>query len=743
MCGFKPTTNRTWLTVFLGLIAGTVCAPQSGSALAQEGIILEEIIVTSQRREERLEDVPISVSTMAGERLTSILEGGEDVRGLAGRVPGLNAESSNGRVAPRFYLRGLGNTDFDLAASQPVSIVMDEVVMENVILKSFPLFDIERVEVLRGPQGTLFGRNTPAGIIKFDSVKPSEEFDGYARLTVGEAGTLNLDAAVGGSLNASDTMLGRLSIFSLNRDDWIDNSYTGESDAIGGNEDLALRGQLLFAPTDSFQALVNIHWRDYEGTSEVFRADILTTGSSSLNSNFDRDVVAFNQGDNNPQEATQVGASLKLDWDLNDTLTLTSITAFESADDRSRGDIDGGNDDGPAFTLFQTESEDFIDNLDQFTQELRLSSYASDSLFWQAGVFYFDDEADIGTDPFFAPATVRRHTNTAWAVFGQFSYDMSDTWNLTAGIRYTDDEKDLSESPINTGNSVTSVNVQDDQSSWDVSLIYAANDNINWYGRIASGFRGPSIQGRDLAFGGPPSTAASETIISGEIGFKSNLNSDRLRLNGAVFAYAVDDQQITAVGGTGNLIQLVNADKTNAFGFDLDVEALLTDNFRVELGVGYNDTEIDDPNLRIATCGALNADFSQACTPTDSVDSDGFALVDGNALPNAPEWNTNLRAQYTIPLNAGEAYFAADWMYQSDMQFLIYETIEYSSDGTHEIGVRAGFAHASGRWDVAVFGRNITDEENLKGVIDFNNNTGFVNDRRIWGATFRYNFGSL
>ncbi len=736
-------------TVLAGLALGLI--PFAGNnALAQGQSILEEIVVTAQRREERLEDVPISISTMSGERLASILEGGDDVRGLAGRIPGLNAESSNGRVAPRFYIRGLGNIDFDLNASQPVSVVMDEVVMENVILKSFPLFDLERVEVLRGPQGTLFGRNTPAGIVKFDSVKPSEEFNGYARLTVGEAETINFEAAFGGSLNADNTVMGRLSIFSLNRGDWIDNSFTGESDAMGENKDLAIRGQLLFAPNDSFQALVNIHWRDYEGTAEIFRADILTKGSSSLNANFDRDLVAFNEGDNNPQEADQVGGSVKIDWDINNNLTLTSITAFETAEDRSLGDIDGGNPLGPAFTLFQTATQDGINDLEQFTQELRLSSDASDRLFWQAGLFYFDDEYEIETNPFFVPATTRRHENTAWAIFGQFSYDMTDAWNLTAGVRYTDDEKDLTDPPTNTGFfSWPAVNVQDDEVSWDVSLMYAASDNVNWYGRVASGFRGPSIQGRDLAFGAGPSsisTARSETITSGEIGFKAHLNDNRLRLNGAVFMYQVDDQQITAVGGTGNNLQLVNADKTNGFGFDLDVGALLTDNFLVELGVGYNDTEIDDPNLRIATCGALNSNFEQACTPTDPlVDIGGidFAVVDGNSLPNAPEWTTNLRAQYTIPLDAGEVYLAADWMYQSDMHFPIYDTLEYNSDGTHELGVRAGFASASGRWDVAVFGRNITDEENLKGTIDFNNNTGFVNDRRIWGATFQYNFGAL
>jgi iron complex outermembrane receptor protein len=728
----NKTTSGVWLAT-----ATALCSFAAPSALAQEGIVLEEITVTAQRREERLEDVPISISTKSGERLTEIFQGGEDVRALAGRVPGLNAESSNGRVAPRFYLRGLGNTDFDLAASQPVSIIMDEVVMENVILKSFPIFDQQRVEVLRGPQGTLFGRNTPAGIIKFDSVRPSEEFNGYGRVTVGEAGTLNVEGAVGGSLTANDTVMGRLSVFSLNRDDWIDNGFTGESDALGENKDLAVRAQLLFEPSDTFSALLAVNWRDYEGTSEIFRANVLTTGSSSLNENFDRDTVFFNEGDNNPQEAEHTGISLKLDWDFAGNMTLTSITAFQEAEDRSLGDIDGGNEGGPGFIPFQSVTQDSINDLEQLTQELRLSSQTSDRLFWQAGIYYFDDSYDVETAPFFIPPTTRRHENTSWAVFGQFSYDMSDTWNLTAGVRYTDDEKDLTDPPTNTGIfSFDPVNVQDDEVSWDVSLIWSPSDTINWYGRLASGFRGPSIQGRDIAFFGGTSVAKSETILSGEVGFKSNLNNDRLRLNAAVFVYQVDDQQITAVGGAENFIQLVNADKANAYGLDLDLDVLLTDNFLVELGIGYNNTEIDDPNLRIATCGSL------ACTPTDPLDPDGFAFVDGNSLPNAPDMNTSIRAEYTLPLTAGELYFAADYVYQSDMQFLLYDTVEFNSDGTFELGVRAGFAAASGRWDVAIFGRNITDEENLKGVIDFNNNTGFVNDRRIWGATFNVNFGA-
>ena len=763
MCG-SNATNKKHSLLRLPLACAAAVTALGGfatPAAAQMDGILEEIVVTAQRREERLEDVPISVSTMNGKELASILEGGEDIRALAGRFPGLNAESSNGRVAPRFYLRGLGNTDFDLAASQPVSIIMDEVVMENVILKSFPLFDIERIEVLRGPQGTLFGRNTPAGIVKFDTVKPSEEFNGYARATVGETGTLNLEAAMGGSLNDDDTVMGRVSIFNLNRDSWIDNAHTGQNDALGENKDLAIRGQLLFQPSSTFSALVNVHWRDYEGTSEIFRANILTTGSSALNRNYTRDVVYFNEGDNNPQTAEQVGGSLKLDWDLSDSLTLTSITAYETAEDRSLGDIDGGvvnilsfptPPDGidfadilvfglpsrtwPGPIYVPSVTADGIPDLKQFTQELRLSSNASDSLFWQAGLYYFDDDYKILTEPFFIPGTTRQHTNTAWAVFGQFSYDLSDRWNLTAGLRYTNDEKDLTDPADNIGIPFDPVSVKDDQASWDISLLYTVSDTTNVYGRIANGFRGPSIQGRDLAFGAPASTATSETITSFEAGFKSTLNDGRVRLNGAVFYYQVDDQQITAVGGADNSIQLVNADNAKAVGFDLDFDALLTDNFLLQVKVGYNDTEIDDPNLRIATCG------SGLCTPADPLDDDGFAIVDGNPLPNAPEWNANVRLRYGIPVSSGEFFVATDWMFQTDMQFLIYDAVEFHSGDVYEGGLRAGFVAASGRWDAALFGRNITDESNLKGVIDFSNNTGFVNDRRIWGVTASYYFGA-
>ncbi len=453
-------------------IAMALPLPAAWAQTPESDSTLDEMLVTAQRRSENIQDVPLSVAALEGDRLDVMFEGGGDIQALAARVPSLYAESSNGRLAPRFYIRGLGNSDFDLAASQPVSIIVDDVVLENVILKSFPLFDLERVEVLRGPQGTLFGRNTPAGIVKFDTKKPSQEFDGELILSYGELGSMNIEGAVGGGL--SDTVSARVSAIYHERDDWVDNTFTGEDDAMGGYDEYAFRAQLLIEPSDTFSALVNIHARDIDGTASIFRANVLGPGTDGFNSNYDRDSVSYDAGDNNPQHAEGQGASLKLDFKLAGDMTLTSVTAYETTESYSLGDIDGGVcaplgspvppgltsgttdcffpfigvPDAvtyPGFIPFASATQDGIDDLDQYTQEIRIASQASDRLFWQAGVFYFDSEFTVTTNPFFAPVpTTLTHENTAWAVFGHVSYDVSDRLTVTGGARYTDDEKDLS-----------------------------------------------------------------------------------------------------------------------------------------------------------------------------------------------------------------------------------------------------------------------------------------------------------
>ncbi|GAB2705625.1 TonB-dependent receptor [Aliiglaciecola aliphaticivorans] len=732
---------------------------------------LEKITVTAQKRTQSIQDVPISIATLSGERFESIFSGGEDIIALAVRVPGLYAETSNGRVAPRFYIRGLGNSDFDLAASQPVSIVMDDVVKENVILKSFPLFDVSQVEVIRGPQGTLFGRNTTAGIVKFDSVKPSEDFDAYMKLGVGNLGTLNFEGAVGGGL--TDNLAGRFSVLSQNRDDWIDNAYTGENDAMGGFDEKAWRGQLLFSPSDDFSALLNVHGRELDGTASIFRANIFTKGSNDLNENFDRDVLYYdgdidgNGADNNPQEYSNYGASLKLEFGLED-MSLTSITAYEQADGYSLGDIDGGvvlnepadiNGDGteettyPGNIAFSAVTQDKLDDLEQFTQEIRLASETDDALSWQLGAFYYDASFNVTSIDGFYGATTVFHENTTWAIFGQTSYQVNDKLEVTGGLRYTYDEKSLMVGEQNVDGfalvigaasiqDYEDINVDDDQLSWEISANYKLDSDTSLFARLANGFRAQTIQGRDIAFESDPSVAEAETINSAEIGIKKDLLDDTLRINAAAFYYEIDDMQLSAIGGGANTTALINADKGVGYGFEIDVEYLVTDYLTLTAGYSYNHTEIQDENLTILPCGA-SADFAFTgnCTVFDPRPDGYAASIDGNAFPQAPETIFNFTARYATPVgDDGEIFVFTDWAFQGETSLFLYDSVEFTTDSNYEGGLRIGYENYQNNYSIALFGRNITDEENVKGAIDFNNLTGIVNQPRIFGIEAKISF---
>ncbi|WP_348728195.1 TonB-dependent receptor [Rheinheimera texasensis] len=719
-----------------------VAMAQESDKAKQDDQQLERITVTAQKRVQSTQEVPISVATLGGEKFDAIFAGGDDIQALAVKVPGLYAESSNGRAAPRFYIRGLGNTDFDLAASQPVSIIMDDVVMENVILKSFPLFDMEAVEVIRGPQGTLFGRNTTAGIIKFNTAKPRQDFDAYTKLSVGNLGTLNFEGAAGGGL--SDNLSARVSVLSQNRDDYIDNSFKKEQDVMGGFDEKAGRVQFLYESGD-IAALLNVHGRKLDGTSSVFRANVFDKGSNELNNNYDRDSVAYNDGGNNFQKYDNFGASLKLDVDLSGGKTFTSITAQENADGNGKGDIDGGTEAGPGFIPFQAVTEDQLKDLEQFTQEFRLASDTSGDVDWQVGAYYFDSSFGVTSVDGFYGATTVYHENTSWALFGQSTYNLSDRWDVTAGVRYTYDEKGFTVGEQNVDGfalvigaaqiqNYAPVDVDDDEISWELATNYRVTDNYSVFGRLAHGFRAQSIQGRDLAFEGNPSVADSETIDSVEFGAKADLLGNTLRLNGAVFYYNINDIQLSAIGGASQGNALLNADKGTGYGFEIDADWRVTSSLTLGGGFSYNDTELKDANLLVATCG------SGACTPTDRLNAQGRAYVDGNPFPQAPKTILTLNGRYDFPVPTGEIYVYGDIAFQGKTNLFLYEAKEFTVDDNQEAGLRIGYMNYDGNYEVALFGRNITDEDNVKGAIDFNNNTGFVNEPRIIGVEFKKNF---
>src|SRR5688572_29697966 len=259
----KNVNNMPLSGGFTALLLATALTP--GTASAQEPPAqepegqLEEVIVTAERRAENIRDVPSSISTVSRQDLDVLATGGQDVRVLAGRVPSLNVESSFGRAFPRFYIRGYGNGDFRLNASQPVSLIYDDVVQENPILKGFPIFDLDQIEVLRGPQGTLFGRNTPGGVVKFDSVRPASELGGYVNISDATYNTANLEGAV--NIPFGEGWAVRVSGLYQHRDDFVSNALTGEDDIYEGYNDRAARVQVQY-DSDDFTALFNAHMRN-------------------------------------------------------------------------------------------------------------------------------------------------------------------------------------------------------------------------------------------------------------------------------------------------------------------------------------------------------------------------------------------------------------------------------------------------------------------------------------------------
>jgi iron complex outermembrane receptor protein len=723
---------------------------QDASEYSDAGV-LEEVVVTATKRAEYIQDIPVSITALSASEIEQISAGVPDIRFMSGRVANLTIESSFGRVFPRFYIRGYGNTDFDLNASQPVSLVIDEVVQENPILKGFPIFDIERVEVLRGPQGTLFGRNTPAGIVKVDSVKPTDVPDGYFRASYGTHSAARIEGAIGtGFGNGWST---RLSVLYMRQDDYVDNAFTGENDAYEGFKEWAARLQVAYDNGGAFRALFNLHGRDVDGSAILFRANIIKPGTNDLNDEFyDRKTVWFDG--QNEQDFSQFGGFARLEWDIGD-MTLTSITGYESVDLFSRGDIDGGYGGcfvidvcGPGFIPFDAETADGMPDHSQRTQELRLTSNYDGAFNWLAGFFYFDEDFTIDTINYATlfgggvnGLVLQEQQSKAYAFFGSGTWDVSENWRLGAGIRYSHDKKDYSAERFLSPLSFLGVgpigpitaDPSDSKTTWDLTATYFMNEQVNWYARVATGFRAPSIQGR-LLFGDTVSVADSETSTSYEGGVKMLLAGGKARVNFNVFTYDVKDAQLTAVGGQANFNQVINADKVKGSGFELDIQARITPDFLVSYSLGYTDTKIKDSDLAVAGCGA-------PCTVTDPEGPvAGSFLIDGNPLPQSPKITSSLIVDWMKELESGQIYVKGDWVYRDKINFVLYEAVEYRGKSLSEIGLRVGYRFGEGHHDVSVFGRNIGDTDKNIYTIDFNNLTGIVNEPRTWGIEYAWRY---
>jgi len=716
----------------LAIAASFAVSPNSFAQSKESNAGLEVIEVTAQKRAQSVQEVPISISAFHGDSLNDM--GIVETDQLGQYVPGLEISTANGEGSQLIvFMRGAGLTDFNANNAGPIGIYSDEVYISSPALTAFQFFDTERLEVLKGPQGTLYGRNTTGGAIKFIANKPTEDLEARAKFSYGNDNTTVLEAAVSGPL--SDNIRGRLSFIKNDSDGYGTNLVDGSD--INGVDSFAYRSFLEF-DYDDLNILVNLHGAkvDSDTTSSVPLGLLNPDGSGTpcaldmIKANQCVDLFGYNAPDdpykghyNNVQKVDldSSGGYIELDYDFGD-ITITSITAYEKVERFIPEETDGA----PTSTLdlfYNVES-------DTFSQELRIAG-GSDSSNWLLGAFYLSENlkqnqtADILStfraftgglsDPegvtLGAPILFTRTKNKqeieSYAIFGQYSFNVTDRTTLTVGGRYTDEDRDfttttsLEDEVLFGPNGLTlldnlTLDTQADAFSYRLALDHKFSDKVLGYSSISRGFKSGGFNGGFLSL--VPEEAMlqaqpfePEYLTAYEIGLKSDLLDNKLRLNTAVFFNDFSDLQVFTVIPTGNIPVTVldNASDAEVIGVEFDATWIATEGLTVALTGAYMDSE-----LKGFTATASGQDFS------------------GNELAYTPKVSLSALIRYEYYMQDGGTLSVQSSAAYKDDQFLSTENNPIiAQDAYTLVNARISYESSEGTWSVAGYVNNLTDKK--------------------------------
>lgn len=720
---------------------------------------LEEVIVTAQKVEENVQSVPISISTFSGESLRE--RGVVQARQIADVTPNLQWKGDGNVLGNTVHIRGVGSNSTSGEAVPAVGVYLDEININNASALGLFLFDVERLDVLRGPQGTLYGRNTTGGAINVVSKTPQVRggVQGDLRLSYGNFNAIDAEGGVGFDL--TEVMSARISGMYRNRDGVVDNTNLGVD--ARSLDVYSLRGQLGFEPGDTFDAILSIQYSEVDNDENLFKSQGLFDPATFGPCTTPRDLGACsdffgyvdtpdlheNQSDLSPKEyAESLMVSLRANWYVGQA-TLTSITGYFDFDRpaaKNFQDVDA--------TPFDILNTAFGVPSEQFSQELRLASNTGGNLSWVAGLYYFTEEmsspvtiAARGYGPGFISGgpglegiwtTFEQDTDT-FAAFGQATLDLTGKLSLTAGLRWTWEDKETVNSSyvINIDSLPTVIdpdadlgafvifpffeNFEDSRNSsepsWRVALDYAAFDDTFLYASITRGYRAGIGNAAAIFDSSEAGIVEPEFVTAYEIGVKSDVQ-DWLRINAAGYFYDFTDQQVSVfVFGTE---KLTNAGESTIYGAEFEVLAQPTVNWLMSLGLGFLDTKFDEYDA-----GELG-DFS------------------GNELPAAPNVNVNGLVRYDHPV--GNGWFSAqfDFTYV-DRQFFSNDNDPLLGEGEYWlINARLAYRFMEEKVEVAGWARNITDENYLVEGFDNADFTGsnllLTGTPRTFGIEVNYNF---
>lgn len=737
-------TKKRTLARAVALLSGTL----TGNLLADA--LLEEVVVTAQKREQSITDVSLSVSAFSGNTIRSM--GLEQPSDLAFMVSNVDIKGTQGDINPAVTVRGIGMNNFNANNNPSVGIYVDEVFLSSPALMTLNMMDVERVEVLKGPQGTLYGRNSSGGALNIISAKPTQERSGYVSITAANYDNIKFEGAIGGGL--TETLSGRVAATFESQGESYHETLAGkdfgDSDSYGLRAQLRHEGEALtwnLAVSHMDQDLTNVPFSYLGGlfADTAFNPCPIGFGPSCLNTPEAAGAFASSNlpvTDDPFKHAFQTsridemnidtetsGINYRLDYEF-ENVTLTSVTGYITQD-RTYGE----NFWSTPLELFAVVHEEEID---QFSEELRFSG-DSEIATWTAGIFYSQDEftsanlvnsADLaglllGVNPL--SWNVDQET-TAWALFGSVDWVLTDTLTLVTGLRYSEETTEFkggTQADIGGGTFIALTaqdeEVDEDNISGRISLEWRPTDDLLVYGSYSTGFKSGGFFG-DFSTDAPElEPYDSEEVSAIEIGAKYTFADGRAQLDSAVFYYDYSDIQTFVPTSFGQ--RLTNIKEADITGIDLELQAVPVEGLNIRVGLGYLDTEMNDSFID---------------------PNSGLQTFDGNELPNAAELQYTASVRYEFPISdklsiamQGDTKYTDD-MFREGTNNPLAVTDSYSVSNA-----RLSLLETEGTWELSLWVKNLSDEEYFQEVFP-QSTVGAVaalpGSPRTYGLTLNYNF---
>ena len=710
----RPITVLPSLALVL-LVAGLAVIP--GDARAQDAAVLEEIIVTAAKRETNLQDTPIAITAMTGDMLDSFnIQSSHD---MISSVIGLEGTLTAGNLA--LAIRGVNSENTDVTSDPTVAFHMDGVFRGRQSGGLALFHDVERVETLKGPQGTLYGRNATAGSINVITNKPVHATEGSIEVLAGNYNRLGVRGVFNTSVS-EDLLAVRFAFVDEDRDGYFDNGPEVER-PYGDSDESAYRLHALLTPSDRLSVLLTAEYQGRGGTGQgtnVLRGadDVLATDLPNPHT-----VFLNREGSRDDQFRT-----LKVEVNNSfENADLSYIGAHYQSDVNFGLDFDRTN--------VAMDPLNIQNGSEQVSHEIRLASNGDGPLQWLGGLYQLDEDASrfvqlqIARFGVTSATDIPNYTVNSTAVFGQGTYSVSDTFRITAGLRYSTDEKSQTDTVYNRtsrfGTSMITVSNDGswDSTDWTLGVDWNPAEETMVYAKIGTGFKAGAFNVANPTFNVAESTFRPEEILAYQVGHKSNLMDNRVQLNSEFFIYDYTDLQVTQRDDDQTVTR--NAAAADIIGFDTELVALPADALRVTLGVGWLD----------ATFGH----FTQL-SPWTGQEID----LGGSDLVKSPEWSVNASLDYVFDLaNGWQVVPRIRTAYRSDMKLLPFDEPGSLMPSRAITDASIDIASSDDRLRIRLYVNNVSDEIvwSGAGTNGQGHRTLTGSPPRFYGASLKYAFG--